>query len=228
MILWSVVSIALLGINATRLSEMVIGTVLQNATVEKLLGYAQKFALDWLCIGFIFFVAKKGFQKSLVNSLRSIFVSVGTVVLLGVAFVLPFTSVVTRETGAFYFLNTLSERCATAMSRFPLSGILGKLATGACLAAGVIIVMFFLNLLLKKCCNMVSATAPTRLVDQVLSCGMYMIIAVVVCIGIWFGLGLMDYLGILKISEVLHEDAYLSSGLFRLAELFVDELRALI
>ena len=228
MIIWSVIAIALLGINATRLSEMVIGSVLQNETVAKLLGYAQKFALDWLCLGFIFFVAKIGFSKGLMNSLRSILVSVGTVALLGVAFVLPFTSIVTRETGLFYFLNTLSERCAAAMSRFPLSGVLGKLATGACLAVGVVIVMFLFNLLLKKCCKMVSATAPTRIVDQVLSCGLYMMIAVVICIGVWFGLGLMDYLGILKVSEILHEDAYLSNGLFGLAKALVDELRALI
>ena len=228
MLLWSVIGVALLGIKATNLSNMVIGKVLQNGTVDKLLGYAQKFVLDWLCIGFIFFVAKKGFNKSLVNSMRKIIVSLGTITLLGVCMVLPFTSVVTRESGLFYFLNALSNRCATAMERFPMSKVLGKLATGACLSVVAILLMVGINILLKKCCDLVNATAPTRIVDQVLSCGLYMMIAVMVCFGVWFGFAAMDYLGVLRISEIIHEDAYLSNGLFSLAEKLVNEIRAAI
>ena len=228
MLVWSVLGITLLGMSATKLADMSIGSILQNETLGKLLGLAQKLTLDWVCIGFIFFVAKKGFSVGLMNSLRSILVSLGTVALLGVSFYLPFSDMVTRETGLFYFLHTLSERCASAMQRFPLSDILGKLATGGCLAMASCVVMFLFNLLLKKCCKLVSASAPTRMVDQILSCGLYMVIAVVICVGVWVCLAAVEYLGILNVSEILHEDAYLSNGLFSIAKKLVLELKAMI
>ena len=228
MLVWSVLGIGLLGIKATSLSDMVIGTILQNETIVKLVDFAQKVILDWVIIGLIFIVAKIGFHKGLLNSLRSIIVSVGTVALLGAAFVVPFTSIVTRDTGLFHFLNTLSNRCAEAMKRFPLSGILGKLATGACLAALVVVMMFCLNLILKKCCKMVSASAPTRIVDQVLSCGLYMVVGVVICLGIWFGFALVEYLGVLNISEIMHEEAVLANGMYDFGQKVVEKLRALI
>jgi hypothetical protein len=228
MIFWSVLAVVLLGINATSLANMNIGAILQNKTMGKLLNLAKLLALDWICIGFIFMVAKKGFSVGLMNSLRGIFVSLGSLALIGVCFYLPFSSLATRETGMFYFLTKLSNRCAVAMSRFPLSEILGKLVTGGILAAVAGTMMFFFNILLKKCCNLVSATAPTRIVDQVLSCGLYLIIAVMICIGVWFGFAALEHIGILNISEILHKDAYLSNGLFTLAQKLVGELAAAI
>ncbi|MBO5737140.1 MAG: hypothetical protein J6S04_04955 [Clostridia bacterium] len=218
MVIWAVVSIFLLGINATSLSKMKIGAVLQNETVGKLLEFAQKVLLDWLCIGLIFLVAKKGFKKGLLNSLRGIIVSLGSVALVGLCFYLPFSKYATHETGLFYFLHNFSDRCANAMSSLPLADILGKVLAGACLSIGAGVIMFLINILLKKCCKLVSASAPTRMVDQILSCVFYMVIAVAICIGIWFVLAIMENFGLFNISEVLHEEAHLSNGLFSLAK----------
>ena len=224
MLIWSVISIFLLGINATSLSKMNIGMVLKNETVAKLLEFAQKVLLDWLCIGLIFIVAKKGFSKGLLNSLRGIIVSLGSVALVGLCFYLPFSPFATKETGLFYFLHNFSDRCARAMSSLPFANILGKVLAGICLSVGAGILTFLLNLLLKKCCKLVSANAPTRMVDQILSCVLYMVIGVVICLGVWFVLALLENFGLFNISEVLHEKAYLSNGLFDLAKGIVRKL----
>ena len=224
MILWAIASIFLLCINTTSLSNMVIGTVLQNEVVAKLLDFAQKVLLDWLAIGLIFIVAKKGFKKGLLNSLREIIVSLGSVALVGLCFYLPFSPYATQETGLFYFLHNFSDRCANAVSSLPLANILGKVLAGACLSIGAGILMALLNLLLKKCCKMVSASAPTRMVDQILSCVLYMAIGVVICIGIWFVLALLENFGLFNISEVLGEEAILSKGFFSLAKGLVGKI----
>ena len=224
MVLWAIVSIFLLGINATSLNNMVIGTVLENEVLAKLLGFAQKVLLDWLAIGLIFIVAKKGFKKGLLNSLREIIVSLGSVALVGLCFYLPFSPYATQETGLFYFLHNFSERCANAVSSLPLAHILGKVLAGACLSIAAGILMALLNLLLKKCCKMVSASAPTRMVDQILSCVLYMAIGAAVCLGVWFVLALLENFGLFNISEVLGEEAILSKGFFSLSKGLVGKI----
>lgn len=224
MVIWAIVSIFLLGINATSLSKMMIGTVLQNEVVAKLLEFAQKVLLDWLAIGLIFLIAKKGFKKGLLNSLREIIVSLGSVALVGLCFYLPFSPYATHETGLFYFLHNFSDRCANAVSSLPLADILGKVLAGACLSIGAGILMALFNLLLKKCCKMVSASAPTRMVDQILSCVLYMAIGVAICIGIWFVLALLENFGLFNISEVLGEEAILSKGFFSLSKGLVGKI----
>ena len=71
---------------------------------------------------------------------------------------------------------------------------------------------------------MVSASAPTRMVDQILSCVLYMAIGVIICIGIWFVLALLENFGLFNISEVLGEEAILSKGFFSLAKGLVGKI----
>lgn len=228
MLIWSIVSVLILIINASELSNMVIGGVLKVNIVAKLLKFAQKVLLDWLCIGLIFVVAKNGFNKGLLNSLRNIIVSLGTVALIGVCFYLPFSSHAAKETGLWYFLHDLSVKCSAAVSSLPLAKVIGKLLTGVCLSAFAGVLMFLLNLLLKKCCKLVSASAPTRMVDQILSCILHMAIGVAICLVIWFVLAIMEHFGLFNISVVLSEDAHLSNGIFSLARGLVKKLLAMI
>ena len=85
--------------------------------------------------------------------------------------------------------------------------------------------MIVLNIILKKCCRLVSKSAPTRIVDTVLSCLLYMLIGAGVCVVIWLGLAAFDYLDLFHISEAMsHEGAHLSNGLFNFAHRVVEKV----
>ena len=228
MLFWAVGSVGLLAISSTSLSNMAIGGVLEHAFIAKLLKAAQRYLLEWLCIGIIICAAKIGFNNGLLNSLRTVIVTLGSVALVGFCFYLPFSPLGAKETGLLSFVHKFIVRCSTALKRFPLPAAVSKLFAGCCFAGFAMILMFFVNILLKKCCNLVDASAPTRMVDKVLSCVVYIFVGVVVLVAIWFGFAVLDRLHLFHISEVLNEHTPLSNALFNFAKQLVSELRALI
>lgn len=160
----------------------------------------------------------------LMNSLRGIIISLGTVAIMVLCFYLPFSSYAKQDTRLYHFLYTFTNRCTSAVSSLPFADILGKLLAGVCLAILGKLLMVLLDLLLKKCCKMVSTSAPTRMVDQILSCALYMVIGIAICLAIWFVLALMENFGLFNISEVLHENAHLSRGFFGIGRGLVQKL----
>ena len=229
LILWAIASTILLGINATSLANKNLGLVLQQESVQKFVDFAKLALLEAFNIGLVILIAKKGYEKGLVNSLRGIIISVGTIGLMVLCFYLPFSKFASRDSGIWHFLTVFTNRCVDMVDRgFPkFSKPLGKLIAGGCMSLGVIILMVFVNIALSKFCNFVSQTAPTRLVDSVLSCVLYMMIGALVCVVIWFVLAAMDYFGLFHISEVLSEEgAHLSNGLYKFANKLLDTLVA--
>lgn len=223
-ILWAVASVFLLGINATSLAEKNVGLILKVKYINTLLTLAQKTVLDVLCIGLIITIAKKGYHAGLVNSLRAILVSLGTLALIALCFYLPFSKFATRDAGIWHYLTVLTNRCINMMHQWvpKFSKPLGKIVTGAFLSIGAGVLMVLVNLALKKWCNFVSTTAPTRMVDSILACVLYMIIGALVCVAIWFALAALDHFGVLNISEALTDKgAYLSNGLYKFANRFL-------
>lgn len=228
MLFWAVGSVGLLAISSTGLSNMVIGTVLEHAFIAKLLKAAQRYLLEWLCIGVIVVVAKVGFKNGLLNSLRTVIITIGSVALIGFCFYLPFSPLGAKETGLFSFVNKFIVRCSTALKRFPLPPVVSKLFAGCCFAGCGVVFMIIVNILLKKCCNLVDGSAPTRMVDRLLSCVVYIFAGVIALVAVWVGLAVLDRLHLFHISEVLNEYTPLSNALFNFAKQLVSELRALI
>ena len=224
-ILWAAISITLLIINGTGLFDMNIGKVLDIVIVAKVLEFAQFALLDGLAIGIIIVWANKGFENGLLNSLRSIIISLGSIAAIGGCFYLPFSPLAANERGIFSFLFVVTGRCANALGdSLPFADVLAKLIAGACFAALAGVLMFLLNLLLKKCCKLVSATAPTRIVDTILSGVLYMLIGAAICVGVWFVLALVEHFGLFNISKVINEYAKLTNGLFDFSKGLVEKV----
>jgi hypothetical protein len=223
-ILWAIGSVVLLGISATSLADKNVGLILTAKYMDKFLALAQKTVLDVLCIGLIITIAKKGYSAGLMNSVRAILVSLGTLALIGLCFYLPFSPFATRDAGIWHFLVSLTNRCINMMHQWvpKFSKPLGKIVAGAVMSIGAGILMFLINLALKKWCKFVSTTASTRMVDSILACVLYMIIGALVCVAIWFALSALDYFGILHISEALTDKgAHLSNGLYKFTNRFL-------
>ena len=63
-----------------------------------------------------------------------------------------------------------------------------------------------------------------RATDSIVSCGLYFLIGVMVCVLVWAGLYALDVIGLFKISEVIGEDAVLAKELLGFAKTFMDNL----
>lgn len=225
MILWTIASVCLLCISSTSLMTAPIAVIMGSTAVAKLTEFASNILLDMLTIGIVIFVAKKGYTNGLMNSLRVVLITVGSLGGVVGCFYLAFGPA-SQNAEAWYYLVKLIDRCVDVCAKAGpmLSVPLGKALAGVCMSAVVIVLMILLNILLKKCCRFVSSTTPTRTVDLVLSCGLYMLIGAVICVGGWFILATFDYVGILNISEALSEKAHLSNGIFQFVEKIVDKL----
>ena len=228
-ILWAIASALLLAINATSLAQKNIGLVLQEKNVQKVLEFAQLALLEAMCIGVVILVAKKGYSNGLINSIRVILITFGTMAAIGGCFYLPFSKFASDNSDAWYLLTNFTNRCIKALDgKVPFfDKQLGQILAGACLSCVAVAIMVGLNVLLKKCCRFVSKTGPTKLVDTVLSCVLYMAIGAAVCVAIWFVLATMDHFGLFHISEVLAPKAHLSNGLYNFGKYLLDKLLAL-
>ena len=226
-ILWVIAAAALVVINSTSLANKNLGLVLQGDMVQKFLDFAQTAFFEVVTIGVVILVAKKGYVNGWLNTIRMLIVSVGSIgVVIGCMY-LPFSPLASNTSAGWYFLNKFVNRCiALVDTKFPaFSAPLGKLLAGGCLSIVAIIIMVALNVILKKCCRLVSRSAPTRIVDTILSCLLYMLIGAAVCVVIWFGLAALDYFNLFHISDAMsYEGAHLSNGLYNFAHMLVDKL----
>ena len=224
-ILWAAISVVLLLINGTGLVDMNIGQVLQMPVAAKLLEFAQFALLDGLAIGVMVAFAYKGFETGLLNSTRGLIISFGSIVAIGFGFYLPFSPWAANETGFFSFLPAVIERCRNALGEgLPFADILAKLLAGACFSIGAGVLMFLLNLLLKKCAKLVSSSPSMRMTDRLLASVMHLFMGVAVCVGIWFVLALVEHFGLFTMSKTISEYAKLTDGLFEFSSELVGKL----
>ena len=226
-ILWIAYSLFILTINATELIHGPLGSLLQGEWPTILLALAKQCTFEFIAIGIIMLVAIKGYKNGMVASIRSLFVSFGGVVAFIISFYLPFSGFSGATSGFFKILGKLVSRCMNMFASVEFfGGVLGRLAAGVCIFCVAILLLWLINIALKKVCNAIESTAPTRILDSVVAFGLYLIIGALLCTGIWFGFAAADYFGVFKVTEALSEGAYLTDGLIRFAQVVLDGLLA--
>lgn len=217
-------SFILFFISATSASGLKIGLVLQTEMGKLALGYAKRYALDFITLCIPFFLACYGFKCGFVKSLRTVFVNAGAILTFGISFWLPFSPLVGK--GRLNILGKLISRCTAILNNIPekLKPFVAKLIA----AIFLLVIFFFIFLwiihLLKKYEEMLEKVKCMQVIDSMVSCILYFIIGIGVCIALWSILYTFDLYQIFKISEVLGEDSMLAKGLFEFAKLFIDSL----
>jgi len=222
-ILWVIASAGLVFINSFGVLNNKFGALLNGEIVQKFLHLAQVALLETVSIGVVILVAKKGYVNGWLNTIRMMIFSIGSTGVIIVCMYLPFSSLATSVGILTRFVN----RCISLLDgRVPfLVNVMGKLLAGAILSGLGVVAMFGLNMVLKHCCRLVSNSAPTRMVDAILSCGLYMLIGAGICVGIWFVLAALDYVELFNISNAMsYEGAHLSNGMYNFAYKLVEKL----
>ncbi len=227
MVFLSLVSFVLVLVGTTRLSEGYLGPVMSAPFIGMLFEDSMHYAMDVLALGLIILMARKGYEKGFLSSLRALIVVGGGVVAVALCLFVPFTQYAFATDGFFYFVAQLVSRGEQAFIGYgTLNVIIARVLAGVILAAFAIIAFVLINIFLKKCCHMVEKTGPTRVIDGCLATVLYALIGVAACFALWLLFGTLDYFNILHFREALTERAILSRGMLEMVRGLLDTLMA--
>ena len=217
-------SFILFFISATSASDLKIGLVLQTEIGKLALDYAKRYALDFITLCIPFFLACYGFKCGFVKSLRTVFVNAGAILTFGLSFWLPFSPLVGK--GKLNILGKLINRCMAILNNIPekLKPFVAKMITAIFLLVVFLFLFLWIIHLLKKYEKMMEKAKCMKAIDSIVSCVLYFIIGIGVCIAVWSFLYTFDVFKIFKISEVLGEDSTLAKGFFEFAKMFIDSI----
>ncbi len=221
-VLWAALAAFMMIVNMMGLDNAILGEFLNDKNMLMILGLGQKFLLDFLMVAIIFFIAKKGYEKGLIDSIRSFVVSVGAFAAMWFSFSLAFT---TPEGEGV--IGQLVVNCMNVFAKYDvIGGVLGKLLAGVCLLALFSLFLVLLNVLLSKFCQMIQHTKITRGIDRCIACVCYMCVGVVACLAVCLVFALLDTLGVFA-SSSLFEGSYFAKAMFEFGKTLVEPLMAM-
>ena len=163
-----------------------IAPAFASESMLRVQGYVFNYAFDFLMIGLMLKIARSGYEKGCINSLRLLIVGVGRVVAIGFAFYVPFSGMaLSTKEGGVRILHSLVNRCIGAAKMMGLpetyAPLVGKLLAGILLFVLVLIVFAILSFFFKKLTTAVDGISAFRVGDGVLACIIYLAIGVAIC-----------------------------------------------
>lgn len=210
-------AIGLLLVDATGLRNGVFGKIFAVEAASTALAWTRAYALDFISIGIIFLFTYRGWKTGFLSAIRSFFVTVGAVALVGFSFVIPFYPALAQ----MYFFNALINRCtAMYVTMGELSAVVGKITAGFFIALFAILCVVLINVLLKLICRKLE-TGFARVVDGSLGCVVGLFIGVLITVAIWAVLYVLNYFGIFYVSEIFESNAVVSKSFFEAVEVYV-------
>ena len=121
----------------------------------QLLEKAQAMVLDYLLIGVLMFAMWKGYQNGVLKTFYGLFASLGALAAAGVAFYIPFTSLV-EEGKIFSLIGAISETVGNAASGFLPEAVasfaptIGKIGGGIVLCVVFVLIASFISKGIRK------------------------------------------------------------------------------
>ena len=169
----------------TPLKDGLFAGVLASETMVVVQEYVFQYAFDFLIVGVIMRIARKGFEKGFIESLRALIVKVGRMVGIVLAFYLPFSAfVLPVEEGGVEILHSFTMRCVDAATLMGLpetiAPIVGQLLAGVLLFVLVLLVFALLNFILKTLAEGIDGVGLFRVIDGSLACFVYLLVGVAV------------------------------------------------
>ena len=221
MILATVVVSVLFVIYSTKLKNGVLAPVLTVPYVKFILKYALLYAVDLGIIGIIIGFASLGKKVGFFNILRPIIIKVGGAVLIVACFYIPFSRFLTKVT----LMNSLVTRCVGAMSKVGASvkvaTIAGKIVAGLLVAVVVVLALLLLNFAMKKLSKGIKRVGVVRVLDNSLSCLVFLIIGIVVVALVLAVTYALAHYGLFHAGGLLTGETTLSSGIYDVFDIYL-------
>ena len=209
------------------LKQGALSALFENIYVTKIGGYVSAYAMDMLAIGIIVYVACIGYEKGLIESFRAVFVKLGAVVAVVASFYLPFSPY--ADNGG---LSTFVGKFISATQQIGLSGkvaeIAGKILMGMLACAVALAIVKLIDIALKKLAEAIQDVSFLSILDGSVSCLIYLVIGVAVCIAVWAVFFTLGYYGIFDPLELFTADSLFSNGIYDLVEKYLAPILAKI
>ncbi len=228
-VLFMILSVGVLFLNATKYQYSQIGGVLNLNIGDIMLRYAKRYFFDFFTIAIMLYMAYVGYHKGFVKSTRKLLCTWGVLlaVLFGLAipFVEPFASM--------YLFRVLTYRCIGLFGGYPyalditkegnvsrllLKDVFGRLTAGVILAGFFVAALIGLCILLKKAIKEIKNDKVLKIVDGTVSTIVYLALGVAICFVMWSVLYLLDYCGIAGVSSIFRGRNCLANEFMKAAE----------
>ena len=185
-----------------------------------------RYGMDLLLFGVIIKIALKGYNVGFVQSMRTLFVKMGSAVASLVACWLPFSKYTANPAfGAFL------DGCTGALQSFGLPNILaflgGKILCAVLLCGIFMLGIWLVNYLLKNLEEGIKGVAFFRRINGSISCVIYAMVGAVAVVFIWVALYILGAYGIFDFGALLTEGS-ISKGLLDVCGSYVQPVINLI
>ena len=224
-VLFLAIAASMYVITGLKLDQKTFAEVFQKGWVVNLKKWSYRYAIDFAIIGIILKNANNGYSKGFIESLRSLFVKVGVLGAGVVAFYLPFSKFASASGVKFLYNTTnrfmeLIEGLGIPKFAAPFTG---RLVCGAVIYGLMLVALWLVNKILIKLADAVHGAAIFRVTDGVLSCVVYAVIGVVVCVTVLGVLYLSTCLSIFNFTPFM-ADSCLAEGFFNVCEQTIPKL----
>ena len=200
----------------TPLKTGALKNVFDSAAVAKTWKYIHTYTLDFVMIGIVAAMGYGGYKTGVLRGFRSVFLTVGYIAAIGVAFWLPFSKFAVEKEW-LSFVGKLSgyfERLILKGLPEAVAPVLGKVACGLVLCVGFCIAVAIVGLLLKLIQKAVAQVAVLRFIDGVLSTLLMMALGAVICALLMAVLYTLQHYGIFEGSRLFETNSSLSQGFY--------------
>ncbi len=155
-------------LNGTGLGNGKVGELLVFPASKTIIPFFQKYLFDFLFVGIVFGVAYFGFNKGFAESFRIVFVKIGTVVVIVGSFALPFLEI-SSEWGLY---GRYVDKCLALFDglKSPFDSVCGGVLAGLLMAIACGVILFILNIAMKKWADLVYDVKILKIPDGILAC----------------------------------------------------------
>ena len=221
MLIATLVCVALLVVNSTKLKNGAMSAIYTVPIVPKVLPWAEKYALDFAIIGIMFWLAVAGAKKGFTETIRLLVVWLGAIVALGLSFYLPFSRFVPRNSFLSVLVNRIVGLVAKLGWRESVYTICGKIATGTLLATVSLLAILMVNALLKTLSKDVFSEGVLGAIDKILAGVVCLILGAVLCALIWAGLYAFAHYGVFRMGGLTRGTSVISNGFFETFDIYL-------
>lgn len=224
MILASVLLFTLFVLQATPFRDTTFKPLFSIPAIPKLVTFTKDYALDFLMIGiavgFLLSASKKGFAETL----RSLIVNVGGIVLVALCFYIPFSKIAKAPAdGGVWFFHKIVDLAVSASRGMAgkYAPIVGGIFAGLGMSIMVIILLVLINLGLRSLVDGINSAKPLRVIDSVLAVLLYFVVAVGVCLLFWAVFTVFTHFGLLH-TMFFTDKSTLAGGFFEVCQAYVE------
>ncbi len=213
-VITGIVGLSLVILASTSSVGASLASLFEAPVIGTVMTYAKKYIFDVVTVGIVFAVTRKGFRTGFVGTTRILVARLGMMLAIVVGFILPFLQFFQ---GIEVFNNAIGVIASKLGKIAPLDEIAAKAILGVAIATVLCLLVAGLNALLRDLTYNIEDTKVIRFLDGAIASVIYVIVGAGLCVLLWGGLYVVDYVGVCDLGSLLAEGESFSNECFKIA-----------